>query len=316
LPVAFLFGQLSFGLLTVVAFIVGLLTVLNDIAYFAFIPHLVLKEALVGANSRLEGSRSTAGVAGPSVGGWLSQLIGPANALFVDASTYLFSIVQLHRLHGTSGGHGQRSADDRWYSGIKCVFQSPALRLLALSSGFFNLFSAGGFAVIGVFFVQQIGLSPGLYGLALGFAGLGGLVGAAVASRLADRPPRYVLAVSLLICGMTEVVLLLAQTANWVAFSVLALNAFVGTMAVVVFIVTNAALRQRLIPSELRGRTFAAMRLINRGLMPLGALMIGFVATWSSLRIAILVIGLGQLAVSATFVANSKVLAEESGGSR
>ena len=64
-PVAYLADALTIWQLYVVGFGVGVLTVLFDVAYMAYLPSLVEREQLVEGNSKLEISRSAAQIGGP-----------------------------------------------------------------------------------------------------------------------------------------------------------------------------------------------------------------------------------------------------------
>ena len=68
IPVAALSGTLLIEQLYVVAFLIGALSLVFDMAAQAYIPALVKREQLIDANSKLEVSRSSASVTGPGVG--------------------------------------------------------------------------------------------------------------------------------------------------------------------------------------------------------------------------------------------------------
>jgi Transmembrane secretion effector len=74
-------GLLRMGHLYAIAFAVGTLTVLFDVAYQSYLPSLVDREQLVEGNSRLQASASAArGWGGPGLGGLLVQLVGAPRA--------------------------------------------------------------------------------------------------------------------------------------------------------------------------------------------------------------------------------------------
>jgi MFS family permease len=73
IPLMALNYRLTMGYLYVISFAVGVLTVFFDVAYQSYLPVLVMREQLVEGNSKLEGSRSVAEIAGPAVAGGLIQ---------------------------------------------------------------------------------------------------------------------------------------------------------------------------------------------------------------------------------------------------
>src|SRR5919197_3776100 len=82
-PVAYALDALTIEQLYVVAFLAGTMTVLFFVADAAFFVAVVPQAAYMQANSLLYGSRAFSFVAGPSVGGFLVQLLRAPLALVV-----------------------------------------------------------------------------------------------------------------------------------------------------------------------------------------------------------------------------------------
>lgn len=76
IPVAWATGVLSLAQLVTVALIVGAGGVFFDVALQTYLPTVVPPQALLRANSRLQGSESVAQVGGPALGGVLVQWVG------------------------------------------------------------------------------------------------------------------------------------------------------------------------------------------------------------------------------------------------
>jgi len=91
-PIAAAFGVLSLVQLYVVALVLGVGTVLFDIAYLAYVPSLVSRDDLLEANTKLEVSFSGSHLVGPSLGGVLIQVIGAAQAMVADALSFVASV--------------------------------------------------------------------------------------------------------------------------------------------------------------------------------------------------------------------------------
>ena len=90
-PVAGALGRLTLAHLAVVALAVGMGRVLFDVAYPSYLPALVGRDELVGANAYLETSRSATQLTGPGLGGWLVQTADAATAVLADAVSFLAS---------------------------------------------------------------------------------------------------------------------------------------------------------------------------------------------------------------------------------
>ncbi len=74
-PLAVLVGMLTMAHLYVVTALIGMLTILFDVAYQAYVPTLLAREQIVEGNSKLGGSDSVAEIAGQPLGGAFVQLI-------------------------------------------------------------------------------------------------------------------------------------------------------------------------------------------------------------------------------------------------
>src|SRR2546428_6702738 len=81
IPLVAAVGALTLLQLYVVAAILGLGTVIFDIAYLAYVPTLVGRPDLLEANTKLEVSFSGSYLTGPALAGGLIQLMGAAQAM-------------------------------------------------------------------------------------------------------------------------------------------------------------------------------------------------------------------------------------------
>jgi MFS family permease len=94
-PAAAAVGLLSLPLLYAVAFAVGTLSVVFDVAYQSYVPELLRPGELLRGNQRIELSESAARTVGPTIGGSLVAVLGGATAVIVDAASYLLASVAL-----------------------------------------------------------------------------------------------------------------------------------------------------------------------------------------------------------------------------
>jgi MFS family permease len=218
LPLGYALDTLSVPLLCAVAFVTGVFTVFFDIADQALLPSVVSRAQTADGNSRLEFSRSTAELAGPSLGGLLLQLLAAPLILLADAASYLLSALLLRsvrtrhdddqdhdqghdqdRKHGRGDDHGHtepRAAPEsesrmrtRIAEGLRFVLTHRTLRPLALATAIGNLASLGGAlsALLTAYAVHDLRLSPGALGLALSLGNAGALLGAVATGRLIRR---------------------------------------------------------------------------------------------------------------------------------
>ncbi len=97
IPICALMHALSVGALLAVAFAVGTLTVLSDIAAVSYLPTLIARHDLVAGNGALEGGRAAGEIIGPGVGALVGLLTAPL-AVLVDALSFLWSAVLIWRI--------------------------------------------------------------------------------------------------------------------------------------------------------------------------------------------------------------------------
>jgi len=98
IPLAAWRGWLSMELLYIVAFLTGTLTVCFTVAWVAYLPALVQRKELTGANSKISVTASVAQVGGPSAAGGLIALAGAPLAIFLDAISFLSSAWLIGRI--------------------------------------------------------------------------------------------------------------------------------------------------------------------------------------------------------------------------
>ncbi len=93
IPIGFLGGWLTIWQIYVVSFIAGTLEVFFDVAYQSYLPSIVERDELVEGNSKLELSRAASSVMGPTVAGFLIELVRAPIAIFFDALSYLGAVL-------------------------------------------------------------------------------------------------------------------------------------------------------------------------------------------------------------------------------
>ncbi|HUQ42854.1 MAG TPA: MFS transporter [Candidatus Limnocylindria bacterium] len=191
IPIAYLAGALVLGHLLVVSFAAAVLTTFFDVADRSYLPSIVPRDRLVGANSALTASASVAEVTGFGIGGFLIQVLSAPIAIVIDAVSFVVSAVLLGTIKRKEPP--PKPVADRepvWReirSGMGIVFRSPVLRALALAHGGTHiLWGIFGSAYL-IFATQELGLGIAALGLIAGAGGLGSLAGSLASPVLAKR---------------------------------------------------------------------------------------------------------------------------------
>jgi len=257
IPLAYALGVLHFAQLYAVGFLAGVGTVFFDVAYGSYLPSLVKRNRLVEGNAKLEVSRSGAQLAGPGIAGLLVQSLSAPGAILADALSYLASVLSLLSIR-TKEPEVEPSEGDpprmrrQIGEGLRYVVEHPLLRPLLACTGTLNLFSMMGQAVLLLFAVRRLGLSPGEIGVILTVGSVGFLVGAFVAERIPRRlgvGPTLILAGFLIALG--AVFIPLATTAN--AAPMLVLYGLIASFGGVIYNVNARSLIQTITPDRKLG---------------------------------------------------------------
>ncbi len=299
--------RLGFVQLAVAATVMGIGSVFFEICYQSYLPSLVERAALPGANARLEFSRSVAQIAGNGLAGPLIAAIGAPFALGVDALSFVVSTLSLALIRTREPSKSARSAGSPSFlaelrEGLGVVAGSPILRSIAGCTATSNFGSSMTGAVFLIFAYRQLHLSPTVMGIAFALANVG-FAGAALATwfrrRLGLGPT---LALASFAGGVVALGLPLAALAAPVAiiFAVELLTTFL----VPIYNINQVSLRQAMVPHELQGRMNATMRTFVWGTMPLGALAGGFLGNAIGSVPTILTAGAIQLLASLWIVAS------------
>ena len=305
-PVAFALGVRWMVYIYVIAFLSGILTVVFNVAYHAYLPFLVDKDQLADGNSRLEGSRAVTQVAGPGLGGLLVQALGPPTAMFADALSFVASAVALQTIRKPEPEpeRRERSVKAELQEGWAFMWSHPLVRPISISCAIVNLSFAVGYSIQILFLNRNLGFTPALLGIALAAGGVGAVIGALTAKRLVKLlkfGPTVTL--STVMMGASLVAQAVAGIVPGSPFVIVAVAEAVVSYGVIVYNVSLFTLWQSTTPSRLRGRVGATLHFMIWGALPLGAIIGGSIGTLS-LRWAIAIGGIGILA-SAVWVAFS-----------
>jgi len=282
LPVAEWLHVLGIRQLIAVALLAGCANVFFATAYRVYLPSLVKPDDLVEANAKLQGSTSVANICGRSAAGITAQAVGYASALLVNAVSFLVSLGCLLSIRGAvlRRQPAARSTTIRAEiaSGISFIAHDPYLRPLTLYGTIANLAYSGSTALVVVFLVRVVGLSPATTGLLLAVSGIGGVLGALIARRLAQwlGTARAVLAASI---GTSTFALLIPLTSAGARVAFFAIGSTVVATGIVTAGIIIGSFQQAYCPPGMLGRVSASMRFLVFGGIPLGALLAGGLAT-------------------------------------
>ena len=260
--------------LSALAFLLGCAEVIRDNAAQTMLPSVVPAGDLERANGRLWSVEQVMGAfVGPPLAGVLIALAVPAPfaldaAAFGLAAWLVWCIALPPRI-----APPRRSLRAETAEGLRWLMAHPTLLRLAVMLGLVNALGTMAVTVLILVSQERLGLSAVGHGalLTAGAAGgvLGGLACPALAARIGGQRSLMlalaVFPVPFLVIGLTSSV------------AVVAAALFVEMLAGLLWNVVTVSYRQRLIPDALLGRVNALYRFFGWGMMPLGALLGGWV---------------------------------------
>jgi MFS family permease len=273
-------GVLSLPLLYGVALVVGVLTVLFEVGYLAYVPQLVARHQLVDANARLQATSSAAEVGGPGLAGLLIAAVGAPVAILIDSASYLASAVLLL---GISRGEPEPAAARRQSdivgdirTGLRVTFTHPVLRAFALAAASNNLAWQIVEVVLLIYATQVLRLDPLAIGALFSVGAIGAVFGALAARSLGRRlGVGRTIAAAMVLCGAGTLLVPLAAPPSALGWATLAVALFIGGFGNTISVVHVITVRQTITPDDLLGRMNASYRTLTYGAIPVGAMIGG-----------------------------------------
>lgn len=273
-------GHMTIAALAVIVLAYGVTDVFVDLAGSALVPDIVPRSRLEAANGRTLAAQQVMAtfVGGPIAGGMLA--LGAGWVFGVPAGLGVLALLLIAtRIPGKykHAAAEKRRATTEIREGVGFLVRHPVLRPLLVAGSVMNMASTGYFAVFVLWMVgpgSRVGLEPAHYPLVIAVLAVGAVLGSIAAEPLGRRIPEVRL---LLGCWTLDALLMLVPvlvpTVPAIATSLFFLG-FLNTNGNVI----SQSMRQRMVAPGMLGRVGGASRTLGYGLMPIGALLGGFVA--------------------------------------
>ena len=297
LPLGWMLGLLSMVHVLVVGAIVGAASALFAITDNAYLPVLIGKGHLAEGNAKIESTEAIAEITGPASAGALIAALGAPMAVAIDAATYVWSAVMLGQIkvrevpHVEAPPSGSQSAWIRGGDlrvGMRAVFRHPIVRPIVISHMVWSL--SGGFfvALYTPFCLRVLGLSETVFGVVIAMGGIGSLAGALLSRGFVRS---FGLGRTLVITSALSLAcalfIPLADGSFVVIVSFLVAHQLLSDGFSVAFVIQAVTLRQTVLRKDVLGRANAAIHVCTASLLPIGALVAGFLAELAGTRNAV-----------------------------
>ncbi|GAA1913715.1 MFS transporter [Nocardioides hwasunensis] len=290
-------GLLSLPLLLVLVAVAGALRGPGDAGKAAMSPEIARVagcslERVSGLASAVE---RTSTMAGAALAGLLVASVGAANALYVDAASFLVSFLVFAL--ATSGlGRPvppEPEADPTSYAtelrqGWDFLRTDPVLVAICAMVAVTNLVDQAWVAVLAPVWAKDSGAGVEVLGTLFAVMSGASVLGALVAARWGETLPRYrTYVIAFLIAGAPRFVVMALESPIW---AVLAVTVVAGAASGFLNPILGAVILER-IPAPLMGRVSSLNTALCWSLMPLGGILGGLAVTGLGISPALVVAG-------------------------
>ena len=278
------------------AFLLGAAQAIDIPARQAFVIELVGREDLANAIALNSGTFHGARVIGPAIAGILVASIGVSGAFFLNGVSFLAVLGALLLMDPTRIQRSRpddKSGTDLW-GGARYIAGNRAPGAIVLLVSLTAFLAVPYYVLVPIFAKEVLGGGAGMYGGLMSAAGVGAVLGSLYAATGGAVRRKG----ALLTAGSLSVpVLLLAFSLSRSYPGAIFLLAAIGFAFVILNAPANSLL-QTLVPDHLRGRVMAIYVSLFLGLMRLGGLLVGLLASATSATAALAITGVASLAAS------------------
>jgi MFS family permease len=280
LPIAAVLGLLRMEALYAAAFLLGIGTTFFNVAFAAYLPHVVGRDHLVDGNSRLQASQSLAKTLGPALGGFLVHVFTAPIALLVDATSFVVSLIALAsiRVRESSPEPSPQGRNLRreLAEGVQVVVRNSLLVPMIGASALFNVANMALAAVYVLYVTRELGVEPVVLGAIFAAGGPSAVMGAIIASHANRRIGSGVsLILGLLLLSLSQLCVFLAGGSPVLVIGLLVAARVLAGLGLSLNNVNLTVLVQSVTPSESLGRVAAILQFLLVGGLPVGSLIGG-----------------------------------------
>ncbi|MFF9431952.1 MFS transporter [Streptomyces sp. NPDC014746] len=296
IPLAAVLDFFTVELLYVIAFTLGVCTVFFDIAYQSIVPSVVERENLLGANRRLESSRSVVEMVGPGLAAALLKLASAPIVIFFDALSFAVSAMVLRSIPVTEKEPQPASRKDSLWSevraGVSFIRRTEFLRWNAAIAATWNLLLQALLALFFIYLVRDLQLSSTKVAAVVFMGSLGSILGVMAVGRV-NKVCGLGLGMALATClsSVGGMLLVAVSGSSLPAVAAVGSSFLLISFGITLFNVNAISVRQTITPENLMGRTTAAMRFVVWGAMPIGSLLGGSLGELFGIRPMVATIG-------------------------
>jgi len=301
IPALYLAGLLTFPQFLLLAFLISVLNPPGDLARRAMIPHLsdLAAMPLERANAADTAIPRLAQLVGPILGGILIAVVGAANVLLINATTFFLSALLVwvgvpagsgfgHELRSEVGGrddphlfanprlilsHARRYLTDL-RQGLRFVLTNGLIISLAIVATVANLLEKPLMSVVAPLYAERFYGSAASFGAMLSAFGIGALAGTLLFGLVGTRFPHRL---TFVVCLLVAPLFMLGPLALRLPLSVVLASVAVAGLLFGPMNTLSATAIQRSTPPAMLGRVFGTITALSMVGVVIGSVLAGVV---------------------------------------
>lgn len=290
-------GWLNEGAILAIVFLLGSARAFEAPSMQALLPGLVPREVLPRAFAWSTSAMQTATIIGPALGGFLytasATIVYATTGIMFLAAGLLIFLIQ----HRPAPVKHESSMIQSLFAGVYFILNQPVI-LGAISLDLFAVLLGGATALLPIYAHDILSIGPWGLGLLRSAPSIGAL---AISLYLAKHPLRHrvgrTMFTAVAVFGLATVIFAVSSSFVLSFFMLMLLGA-----ADVVSVIIRISLVQMETPDEMRGRVSAVNSLFIGTSNQLGEFESGLTAAWFGVIPAVLIGGIGTLAVVMAWV--------------
>jgi MFS family permease len=271
------------------------------------VPNLIPKPELMNALALQSAGFNVTRIIGPSLGGVMLDHLGGGENFALQTFFYVgvIGMVAPMMIPALPQRQAVVSVKQNLKEGIVYVWRSNRLRVQLALAFVPTILAFPYMALMPIFARDVLGYGPGGFGLMSTAVGVGAVVGTLTMATLTNvKHKGRIMLGAVFVLGVS---LILFSQSKDMELSLVIL-AFTGA-AQMVYLTTNQTILQLAIPDDIRGRVMG-IYMLSQGMMPLGGLLGGALADFTSAPTAVLVMGRLVCAMAVLFFVQAKDLRE------
>ncbi|MCX5297632.1 MFS transporter [Streptomyces sp. NPDC002812] len=296
LGVLTLAGHVNVWHVYLAAFLLGLVTVVDNPARQTFVSEMVGKDQVANAVSLNSANFQSARLVGPAIAGVLITAVGSGWAFLLNGLSFAapLAALMLMRTRELHPVEVQPRAKGQLREGLRYVAGRPELIWPIVLVGFIGTFGFNFPIWLSAFVSKVFHGDAGTYGLFNTLIAAGSLAGALLAARRGLSRLRLLVAAAVL---FSVLLLVTAFAPGFWLFAALLVP--IGVFGLTVNVTANSSVQMATDP-EMRGRVMALFMMVFTGGTPIGAPLVGWVTDTYGARIGMAAGGAVSLAAAVT----------------